>query len=185
MALRVCPWYIGYFLASPVRRLWQNPRRILQPFVREGMTVLEPGPGMGFFTLDLARMVGPSGRVVAVDVQPRMLDGLARRARRAGLDDRVEGRLAPGASLGLDELAGQFDFALAFAMIHELPDTVRFIRELHASLKPGAQVLVAEPRGHVTQEAFTAMLALAAGEGFRADLGPAIRSSLTAVLTKA
>ena len=49
------------------------------------MTVLEPGPGMGFFTLELARIVGPEGRVVAVDVQPKMVEGLQKRARRAGL----------------------------------------------------------------------------------------------------
>jgi ubiquinone/menaquinone biosynthesis C-methylase UbiE len=67
----VCPWWLGYWLISPVRRLGQNPHDILLPYVREGMTVLEPGPGMGFFTIELARLVGASGKVVAVDVQPR------------------------------------------------------------------------------------------------------------------
>ena len=43
----VCPWWVGYILASPVRKLWQNPGRILEPFVQPGMNVLEPGPGMG------------------------------------------------------------------------------------------------------------------------------------------
>jgi SAM-dependent methyltransferase len=67
MSHRVCPWWLGYLLASPIRRLLQgDPEKILAPFVREGMTVLEPGPGMGFFTLPLARRVGPMGRVVAV-----------------------------------------------------------------------------------------------------------------------
>ena len=73
MAHRVCPWWLGYLLASPLRRLMQDPVKVVAPYVREGMTVLEPGPGMGFFTLELARLVGPSGRVVAVDIQPRML----------------------------------------------------------------------------------------------------------------
>ncbi len=52
---KVCPWWAGYFLASPLRQLFQDPAKILAPYVREGMTVLEPGPGMGFFTLELAR----------------------------------------------------------------------------------------------------------------------------------
>ncbi|MFY9643515.1 MAG: hypothetical protein WCD20_15720 [Rhodomicrobium sp.] len=65
---RVCPWWMGYLLASPIRKWWQDPARILSPYVRAGMTVLEPGPGMGFFTLEIARLVGPSGRLVAVDV---------------------------------------------------------------------------------------------------------------------
>lgn len=83
---RVYPWWLGYLLVSPLRRLSQNPGKVLAPYVREGMTVLEPGRGMGFFTLELARLVGPSGRVVAVDIQPRMLAGLRRRAARAGLE---------------------------------------------------------------------------------------------------
>ena len=49
----------------------QNPEEILRPFVREGMMVLEPGPGMGFFTLPLTKLVGPSGKVIAVDCSRR------------------------------------------------------------------------------------------------------------------
>src|SRR5215471_14040502 len=84
---RVCPWWIGYLLASPVRRILYHPARVLAPYARQGMTVLEPGPGMGFFTLELARLVGSSGRVIAVDIQPRMLDGLRQRAAKAGVLD--------------------------------------------------------------------------------------------------
>ena len=61
----VCPWWIGYLLASPIRRIFQNPEEILSPFIRFGMAVLEPGPGMGFFTIPLARMVGRRLRVRA------------------------------------------------------------------------------------------------------------------------
>lgn len=77
----VCPWWVGYFLASPLRRLIQDPGLVLYPHVHAGMTVLEPGPGMGFFTLELARLVGAAGRVLAVDVEPRMIRGLQRRRR--------------------------------------------------------------------------------------------------------
>jgi hypothetical protein len=51
MAHGVCPWWIGYLLASPLRRLLTNPSLILDSLVHEGMTVFEPGPGMGFLTL--------------------------------------------------------------------------------------------------------------------------------------
>src|SRR5260370_24763230 len=98
----VCPWWIGYFLVSAVRRLLAAAARMLALYVRDGMTVLEPGPGMGFFTLELARRVGRSGRVVAVDIQPRMIAGLKRRAGRAGLLDRIEARLADRNSMALD-----------------------------------------------------------------------------------
>jgi ubiquinone/menaquinone biosynthesis C-methylase UbiE len=71
---------VGYLLLNPVRKLLENPDKILGRFVREGMIVLEPGCGMGYFTLSLARMVGPEGRVVAVGIEPKMLSMLARRA---------------------------------------------------------------------------------------------------------
>ena len=90
MAARICPPWKGYLLLNPLRKLLENPNKILGQFVREGMTVLEPGCGMGYFTLPLARLVGPEGRVVAVEIQPKMLSALERRARKAGLLSRIE-----------------------------------------------------------------------------------------------
>src|SRR5690349_7070283 len=98
---RVCPWWLGYLLASPIRRILHNPVQLLGGIIREGMTVLEPGPGMGYFTLEIARLAGKSGRVIAVDIQPRMLDGLRRRAAKAGVLDRLDIRLATTHSLCL------------------------------------------------------------------------------------
>ena len=182
MAHRICPWWIGWLLASPIRKLVHDPARILAPWVREGMTVLEPGPGMGFFTLELARRVGPGGRVVAVDLQPEMLAGLRRRAERAGLAERVDARLATATSLGIDDLAGKVDLVLAFAMVHELPDAGAFFAEARRVLAPGGRVLVAEPAGHVDGSDWDRTLAAAARVGLRVEPGPAIYRSRTAVL---
>jgi ubiquinone/menaquinone biosynthesis C-methylase UbiE len=180
---RVCPWWIGYLLASPIRRLWQDPGELLRPHVREGMTVLEPGPGMGFFTLELARLVGGSGRVVAVDIQSRMLEGIRRRAAKAGVLDRVETRLATPESMGVSDLAGKVDFTLAFAMVHELPDAAAFFREVAQASKPGARLLFVEPKGHVTPSAFEAEVHLALKAGFApVDASPVRRN--TALLEK-
>jgi SAM-dependent methyltransferase len=184
MSHRVCPWWLGYLLACPLRRFSQDPAAILSPYIREGMTVLEPGPGMGFFTLELARRVGASGRVVAVDIQPKMLAGLRRRLAKRGLLERVDARLVAPDSLGLADLAGAVDFALAYAMVHELPSAESFFAEVAASLKPGAQVLLAEPRGHVKLPRFEAELKAAAQAGLRVIGHPSIWRSHTAVLTK-
>lgn len=184
MAHRVCPWWIGYFLVSPLRRLWQDPRKILSPYVKSGATVLEPGPGMGFFTLDLARLVGPTGRVIAVDVQPKMLQALRRRARRAGLEERIETRLTGESSLGVDDLAGKVDFALAFAVVHELANPASFFRDVAKALVSGGQLLIAEPRGHVSGEDLTRTIEIAAAAGLRLVERPAIRGSRTALLVR-
>ena len=126
MPHRVCPWWLGYCLICPLVRYGQDPHEILAPYVHEGWTALEPGPGMGFFTLELARLVGPAGRVVAVDIQPKMLERLKRRAAKAGLLDRMDVRTASPESMGIADLQGSVDFTLAFAVVHELQDRRRF-----------------------------------------------------------
>ncbi len=181
---RVCPWWLGYLLASPIRRIWQDPHKILSPYVREGMTVLEPGPGMGYFTLELLRLVGASGRVVAVDIQPKMLKGLERRASKAGLTGRLETRLAQTDSMGISDLDGACDFALAFAMVHELPASAPFFAELSRALKPGGRVLLVEPSGHVKPPAFDEELRDANRVGLEPVDRPAVKHSHTALLQK-
>jgi SAM-dependent methyltransferase len=149
------------------------------------MTVLEPGPGMGFFTLELARLVGPAGRVVAVDIQPRMLSSLKRRAARAGLQDRVEARSAAPDTLGIADLAGAVDFTLAFALVHELPAVERFFAEVAMAAKRGAGLLFAEPSGHVKPPDFDAELKAAIHAGWELVERPAIRRSHAAFLKRA
>lgn len=187
MAKRVCPWWLGYFLASPIRRwlMREDAAQILAPYVREGMTVFEPGPGMGFFTLELARLVGASGKVVAVDLQPRMIAGLKRRAAKAGLLDRIETRVARPDSLGVDDLVGRVDFTLAYALVHEMPDSAKFFREGAAVSKAGALLLLAEPTGHVKEDEFEAELKQASEAGFVIAGRPAVPHSRAVLLRKA
>ncbi|CAA6606031.1 Methyltransferase type 11 [Rhodospirillaceae bacterium LM-1] len=182
MKPHVCPWWLGPLLNLPMRRWVQDPVRILSPFVREGMTVLEPGPGMGFFTLDLARLVGSTGQVIAVDLQPRMLAGLMRRAAKAGLDARIETRVAAAKRMGIDDLKGSVDFSLAFAMVHELPSPQDFFAELAPCLKPNGCVLMVEPAGHVPDDVFVDQVKAACAAGLVLSERPKIWRSLTAVL---
>ena len=181
---RVCPWWIGYLLASPVRKLWQNPSRILGPFVQSGMNVLEPGPGMGFITLELARLVGPKGRVVAVDVEPKMIAGLRRRAERVGLSDRIEARVSPATTMALDGDMQEFDVVVAFAVVHEMPSAATFFAEAARAMKPGANLLLAEPAGHIGREEFDSELALGAQNGLTVVERPTTFGGLGAVLKK-
>ncbi len=184
MKHRVCPWWLGYCLTWSWLRRGQDPHKLLAPYVREGMTVLEPGPGMGFFTLELARLVGSSGRVVAVDVQPKMLDRLKRRAAKAGISDRIDARTVPPESMNLDDLRGSVDFTLAFAVVHEFPNAARFFAEVSAACKPGASLLLAEPAGHVRAPDWERELQAAAAASFSIIERPKIPRSHTAVLRR-
>ena len=181
MAEHVCPWWVGYLLVSPLRRWMQNPEEIIAPYVKPGMTVLEPGPGMGFFTLPLARRVG-SGRVIAIDTQQKMLDGLRRRATKAGLVQRIEMRPAKADALGIEDLRGTVDFVLAMAVVHEMPSAGAFFREAGAALAPGGRLLLAEPSGHVSAARFEKELASAEEAGLSVNDRPMVKRCLAAVL---
>jgi 2-polyprenyl-3-methyl-5-hydroxy-6-metoxy-1,4-benzoquinol methylase len=184
MAEHICPVWAGYFLASRLRTLLQNPYRILSPHVKPGMTVLDVGSAMGFFSLPMAEMVGPRGKVVCVDVQPGMLNVLARRAARAGLAQRIQTHVSREEAIGLQGYDNSFDFALAFAMLHEVQDPAHLLGEIYPLLKGGASLLLAEPAGHVTAPDFERTIGLAIGAGFAETGRPRIRLSHAAIMVK-
>jgi 2-polyprenyl-3-methyl-5-hydroxy-6-metoxy-1,4-benzoquinol methylase len=175
---------MGYFLASGLRRLLQNPTKLIGPYVTPGMTVLDFGCAMGFFSLPLAEAVGPEGKVVCVDVQPKMFKVLQRRAARAGLADRIETHACREDSIALDRQANRFDFALVFAVLHEVADPNRILGELAQLVKPNAHLLLAEPAGHVERDAFEDSVALAREHGFVPSETPSIRWAHASLLTR-
>ena len=184
MAGRVCPPWVGYFLLNPLRKLVENPDKMLGQFVRDGMVVLEPGCGMGYFTLALARMVGPEGRVVAVELQGKMLSVLGRRASRAGLSDRIELRQTGTGGLGVEDLSGKVDFAAAIHLVHEIPDQASFFAQVWKALKPGGKLLVVEPKGHVSLDQFEQTVATAEKAGFKRGTLPGKAGSRKALLIR-
>jgi ubiquinone/menaquinone biosynthesis C-methylase UbiE len=184
MAHKVCPFWVGYLLINPLRKLFENPNKILGPYVQEGMTVFEPGCGMGYFTLPLARMIGPTGRIIATDIQPKMLSSLRRRAQKAGLSDRIELRLIQGNGLGITDLFGQVDVAVALHMVHEVPDQASLFNEIRQSLKQGGKLLFVEPKGHVTQDQFEASVTIAEKAGFVSEDLPGKMGDRVALLKR-
>ncbi len=182
MSHRVCPWWLGYLLASPLRRLLQDPDEIVKPYVEEGMSVLDIGCGMGFFSLPMAKLVGEKGRVVCIDLQEKMIEGLLARAKKAGLAGRIEARVCSQSSLGVTDLAGKIDFALVFALVHEVPDKENLFSEIHDTMKPAGKLLMAEPRGHVSRPDFAKTVSVAQSRGFEVICDLEIRRSHAVLL---
>lgn len=179
---RLCPVEKAGILDFGLRRLLQNPERILRPYVGEGMKALDLGCGPGFFTLPLARLVGKSGTVVASDLQQGMLDIVRKKLAGTGLAGRVTLHQSRPGETGL---AGRFDFILVFYMLHEVPDPARFLAGIRSLLQPGGKVLLAEPKWHVTQEEFQAAIAVMEREGFAVLARPKIRFSRAVLLGQA
>jgi ubiquinone/menaquinone biosynthesis C-methylase UbiE len=184
MAQHRCPYWLGYLLNNPLRRVLHNPEKILRPLVAPGMTALDIGSAMGFFALPLARMVGPNGKVVCVDVQEKMLQALHKNACKAGLSNRIVTRVCKPDSLNLDGFEGTVNFAIAFAVVHEISDAGTLFAEVFQSLKPGAECLIAEPKGHVSAQDFAQSLLLAEQAGLRTTATPSIPRCHTALLCK-
>ena len=183
MAGRVCPWWLAWFsINNPLRRLVHDPQKIVGPYVQPGMTVLDVGCGVGWFSIPMAAMVGDQGQVIAVDLQPQMLAMLRRRAEKAGVAVRIQFHQCKQDRLGVD---AQADFALTFAMVHEVPDQRRLLGEIHACLKPDGKLLLAEPPLHVSRKTFVDEVASAEAMGFRVAARPLVRWSQAVLLKKA
>ena len=178
----VCPWWLAYTFDNSIRRWIHRPRKLLTPYVKDGMHVIDIGCGMGVFTIAMAELVGDSGSVTALDVQEKMLEITMKRARKAGIDHRIQ--TVQGSS---EQVTGSapIDFALAFWMIHEVPDRFAFFKQISNALKPYGLLLAAEPIMHVSRKNFDQTLSAAAGAGLvpRARQ-PEIRFSWSRLLVK-
>jgi ubiquinone/menaquinone biosynthesis C-methylase UbiE len=177
----VCPWWLCHSFDNPLRRLLHDPESLLAPYAKPGMTVADIGCGMGYFTIGLAKLAGPGGRVIAVDLQKRMLDALEKRAIRAGVADRIVLRRCRKESL---EVGGPVDFALAFWMAHEVPDKPRFFHEIFDLLTPAGRLLLVEPKYHVTLGSLERTLEVSRDAGFRVLETPAVSLSRAFLLGK-
>jgi len=175
----VCPWWLCFTFDNIIRKLFHHPENILAPYVHEGDTVLDVGPGMGYFTIPLARMVGDKGKVIAADVQAPMLAALRRRVQKQDLEGRVVLHLCKPDSIGIRD---PIDFALAFWMVHEVPNQNKFFQEMRLLLKPAGRLLLTEPKMHVTRSRFEETLKSAEEVGFTVMEKPRISMSRTAVL---
>ena len=180
---RICPVSLSGTLDNRFRRLFQDPVKILSPYVKDGMTALDLGCGPGFFTIAMAGLVGESGRVIAADLQDGMLRRLGKKISGTEFENRIMLHKCEEEGLNLKK---RLDFALAFYMVHEVPDKARLFREIFDLLKPGAGFLVVEPKFfHVSGEEFKNTVNHAMSAGFETTPGPRLPFSWSVILEKA
>jgi SAM-dependent methyltransferase len=135
-----CPSWLSWLVDNPLAK-----RRALAVLERlqlaPGLSVLDAGCGPGRLSVPIAEAVGPGGMVLAVDMQPGMLERAKGKAVAAGVGN-IEFLLA---GLGQGQVPkGRFDRALLSWVLGEIPDRVSALREIHAALKPGGFLLVSE-----------------------------------------
>jgi ubiquinone/menaquinone biosynthesis C-methylase UbiE len=147
----VCPAEFAGSLDNSIRKLVHKPHRILGTHISKGMTVLDLGCGPGFFTIEIAKLVGETGKVIAADLQQGMLDKVAAKIRGTELEQRIELHKCQDDTVGLSQ---KVDFMLAFWMVHEVPDQQKLFEELKSLMNPGARIWIIEPKIHVTEKSF-------------------------------
>jgi ubiquinone/menaquinone biosynthesis C-methylase UbiE len=176
----VCPSGLAGSLDNSFRRWVQNPAKILKPYISEGMTVLDLGCGPGVFTLEIAKLAGKSGMVIAADLQDGMLEIVNAKIKGKNLEHRVTLHKCETNAIGLRD---RTDFILAFWMVHEVPDHDRLFDELKTILKPGGKLYIVEPRMHVTGRAFKEMTQSLLRSGFEIIDRPKVFFSRALMLT--
>jgi len=137
-----CPYNQRFWVQAPHPLITRERMlRVLEP--GPGERILEVGPGTGYYSLDVARALGPDGRLDIFDLQPEMLGHTERRARDAGL--AVHPCQGDATSLPYEDAS--FDGALLVTVLGEIPDQVRALGELRRVLKPGGRLVVGELAG--------------------------------------
>ncbi|MBK8806690.1 MAG: methyltransferase domain-containing protein [Bacteroidales bacterium] len=178
-----CPWWLGYTFILPIRKLKHNPQKLLSEYVKEGMTVMDFGCAMGYFSIPLAQMVGKSGTVYCVDMQEKLIRNLVRRARKYNVEASIKPLLV-NSNYHPEQLKNTLDFALLFAVVHEVPDKTKLFQNIYAMLKPGAILYFAEPSGHVSFENFNESVQIASKCGFKLYDITAVSKKLRIALQK-
>jgi ubiquinone/menaquinone biosynthesis C-methylase UbiE len=161
----VCSHKIGFMLDNWFRRVIQNPKKVVGEYIQRGNTVIDMGCGPGFFSIDMARMVGEEGMVIAVDLQEHMLSKVRKKAGKHGTLGQMTFHQCESDIIGLNTKA---DFILAYYMIHETPDPGAFLAEMRTMLKEMGRLLVVEPKFHVSQKKFESLLKVAEKAGLKA-----------------
>jgi len=177
----VCPVELAGSLDNFLRRLIHNPRKILEPYVSQGMTVLDLGCGPGFFTTALAELVGEGGKVIAADLQQGMLDKVKEKIRGTDLEQIVEIHKCQNEMIGISQTV---DFVLAFWMVHEVPDQDKLFRELRSIIKPEGNIYIIEPKFHVSLKSFESMINRIENLGLKIIERPKVGFSRAVLLKK-
>ena len=177
---RVCPVELANSLDSKIRKWLQNPQRILSPYIKLGMKVLDIGCGPGFFSVELAKMVGVNGKVYSVDLQEGMLQKIRNKIYKTPLEQIIQPIKCEKDKIILPE---KVDFILAFYMVHEVPVKDKLFKTLKSILNEQGEFLIVEPKlFHVSKKEFASTINTARAAGFTVADGPKLAFSFSSLL---
>jgi ubiquinone/menaquinone biosynthesis C-methylase UbiE len=162
-------------LEGRLRKFLLNPDRLAEIYANAGDQILDIGCGSGLITRSLARVVGDTGRVNAVDIQQGMLDILDQRAKEEGVITSIRHHLAEPCSLRLSEQDSfALALALAFYVVHETSVPAGLFQEVYGLVKPEGRFLMVEPKLSVNKAELREECDLVQAAGFSIESYPSM-----------
>jgi ubiquinone/menaquinone biosynthesis C-methylase UbiE len=161
-----CPAWLGFMVETdnPFTKINRAATIIEQLQLKPGMSVLDAGCGPGRLTISIARKVGSQGKVMALDIQKKMLERVKEKARSANLDNIT----LINAGLGDGKLAtNTFDRAILVAVLGEIPNQIKALQEVFNALKRGGMLSITETMFDPHYQRLNNVLTLAQKIGFR------------------
>ncbi len=136
------PQFMANLIDNPLRRRIQPPdETALRHGIEPGMTVLEVGPGNGTYTIAAARRIGGSGKIVAIDIEPKMIERVREMATRAGVTN-IAASVADVYTLPFK--TGHFDLIYMIAVMGEIPSPDKAMKEFYRALSPEGTLVFSE-----------------------------------------
>ena len=176
----VCPMRVAGLLDSKFRKLFHNPNSILKPFIKKNMTVLDIGCGPGVFSIEIAKLLDGTGKVISVDMQEGMLEIIRKKIRGTAYEKSVVLHKCTQDSLNLKE---KIDFVLLFYVVHEVPDKERLFGEILPQINKNGLIMIVEP-GLIFKNEFNRIIDHIKEKGFEEHEKPKIKLSKGIVLRK-
>jgi ubiquinone/menaquinone biosynthesis C-methylase UbiE len=159
------PEFFAGFIDNPWRRTIQPPdKTAIRHGIQPGMTVLEIGPGTGTYTIAAARCVGEKGKVVAIDIEPKMVDRVRKKMEKEGVTN-IQAQVANACDIPFKN--GTFDAIYMITVVGEIPSPEAALREFHRVLSPTGTVAFSELFPDPDYPRASTLVRWAAGTGFK------------------
>jgi len=158
----VCPMRVAGILDSNIRKLFHNPNKILKPFISKNMTALDVGCGPGVFTIEIAKLMEGTGKVISVDMQEGMLEIIREKISGKTFEKNIVLHKCTQDSINVKETV---DFVLMFYMVHEVPCKENLFNEILPLINKNGLIMIVEP-GLISKKEFNWVINYVKGKGF-------------------
>ena len=158
----ICPMQVAGLLDSKFRRFFHNPNEILNPFIKKNITALDIGCGPGVFSIEIAKLMEGTGKIISVDMQEGMLEIIKEKISGTIYEKNIVLHKCTQNSINVKE---KIDFLLLFYVIHEVPNKENLFNEILPLINKDGLIMIVEP-GLLSKKEFNWIVNFVKEKGF-------------------